>query len=121
MQGASTSALVLQLFLLDGVSRWSVSSPLTRLIMLCAQVREAVSILDLDVQYKPCPAGGPTWREEVKRMGGKASFPYMNDPNTGESALSCTGEGACTAGQRENSKLAWLNLCCWCSVLGTAF
>lgn len=44
-----------------------------------------MSILDLDVQYKPCPAGGPTWREEVKRSGGKASFPYMNDPNTGES------------------------------------
>ncbi|KAK9801328.1 hypothetical protein WJX73_004908 [Symbiochloris irregularis] len=49
----------------------------------CRKVREAVSILDLDVQYKPCPAGGPTWREEVKRTGGKASFPYMNDPNTG--------------------------------------
>lgn len=47
------------------------------------QVREAVSILDLDVMFYPCPAGGPTWREKVKQKGGKASFPYMVDPNTG--------------------------------------
>ncbi|KAK9850981.1 hypothetical protein WJX84_003147 [Apatococcus fuscideae] len=51
----------------------------------CRKVREAVSILDLDVAYYPCPAGGPTWREKVKKMGGKASFPYMVDPNTGKS------------------------------------
>ena len=47
------------------------------------KVREAVSILDLDVMFYPCPAGGPTWREKVKQKGGKASFPYMVDPNTG--------------------------------------
>lgn len=47
------------------------------------QVREAVTILDLDVAYYPCPAGGPTWRQKVKQKGGKASFPYMVDPNTG--------------------------------------
>lgn len=47
------------------------------------KVREAVSILDLDVMFYPCPAGGPTWRENVKQKGGKASFPYMVDPNTG--------------------------------------
>ena len=51
---------------------------------LCAmKVREAVSILDLDVMFYPCPAGGPTWREKVRQKGGKASFPYMVDPNTG--------------------------------------
>ena len=50
------------------------------------QVREAVTILDLDVAYYPCPAGGPTWRQKVKQKGGKASFPYMVDPNTGDSA-----------------------------------
>ncbi|DBB00245.1 TPA: hypothetical protein ACH3X1_014074 [Trebouxia sp. C0004] len=49
----------------------------------CRKVREAVSILDLDVMFYPCPAGGPTWREKVKQKGGKASFPYMVDPNTG--------------------------------------
>lgn len=51
----------------------------------CRKVREAVSILDLDVMFYPCPAGGPTWREKVKQKGGKASFPYMVDPNTGKS------------------------------------
>lgn len=51
--------------------------------MQLLKVREAVSILDLDVMFYPCPAGGPTWREKVKKKGGKASFPYMVDPNTG--------------------------------------
>lgn len=58
-------------------------------LALVAQVREAVTILDLDVEFKPCPSGGPTWREEVRRKGGKASFPYMIDPNTGLSDLKC--------------------------------
>lgn len=42
-----------------------------------------MSILDLEVLVFPCPKGGPTWREKVKEMGGKAQFPYMVDPNTG--------------------------------------
>ena len=29
------------------------------------KVREAASILDIDVKYYPCPAGGPTWRPKV--------------------------------------------------------
>ncbi|KAK2076640.1 hypothetical protein QBZ16_005400 [Prototheca wickerhamii] len=44
-----------------------------------------MSILDLEVLVFPCPKGGPTWREKVKEMGGKAQFPYMVDPNTGTS------------------------------------
>ena len=41
--------------------------------------------LDLDVQFYPCPQGGPTFREHVKNVGGKSQFPYMVDDNTGVS------------------------------------
>ncbi|KAI3471813.1 hypothetical protein Pfo_028466 [Paulownia fortunei] len=49
------------------------------------QVREIVSVLDLDVLYYPCPRNGPNFRPKVSQMGGKQQFPYMVDPNTGVS------------------------------------
>lgn len=49
----------------------------------CRKVREAVTLLDLDVVFYPCPRGGPTFRQKVKQMGGKAQFPYMVDTNSG--------------------------------------
>jgi glutathione S-transferase len=51
----------------------------------CRKVREAVVSLDLDVLYYPCPKDGPTYREYVRSVGGKAQFPYMVDENTGVS------------------------------------
>lgn len=48
------------------------------------QVREAVSILDLDVMMYPCPKDGPTWRPKAIEMGGKSQFPYLVDVNTGK-------------------------------------
>ncbi|MCC6551555.1 MAG: glutathione S-transferase N-terminal domain-containing protein [Polyangiaceae bacterium] len=50
----------------------------------CRKVREALTCFDLDAMIYPCPRGGPRYREEVKRRGGKAQFPYLVDPNTGE-------------------------------------
>ena len=50
----------------------------------CRKAREALTILDLDAKIFPCPKGGPRFREEVKRRGGKALFPYLVDPNTGK-------------------------------------
>jgi len=50
----------------------------------CRKVREALSLLDLDALIRPCPKGGPRFREEVKRRGGKYRFPYLVDPNTGK-------------------------------------
>ena len=41
------------------------------------QVREIVSVLDLDVLYYPCPRNGPNFRTKVAQMGGKQQFPYM--------------------------------------------
>ncbi len=50
----------------------------------CRKVREALSILDLEAEIYPCPRGGPGFREEVIQLGGKAMYPYLVDPNTGE-------------------------------------
>jgi glutathione S-transferase len=47
----------------------------------CRKVREALSILDLDAVVHPCPKGGPRFRPEVVRRGGKAQFPWLVDPN----------------------------------------
>jgi glutathione S-transferase len=50
----------------------------------CRKVREALTTLDLEAMIRPCPKGGPNFREWVKREGGKAQFPYLVDPNTGK-------------------------------------
>jgi len=50
----------------------------------CRKAREALTVLDLDALVLPCPKGGPRFREEVKRRGGKYQFPYLVDPNTGK-------------------------------------
>ena len=49
------------------------------------QVREALTLLDLDVLIYPCPKGGPTYRPKATQMSGKAQFPFLVDPNTGSS------------------------------------
>ena len=50
----------------------------------CRLVREALTELDLDVEIYPCPKGGERFRPIVEASGGKAQFPYLVDPNTGE-------------------------------------
>jgi glutathione S-transferase len=50
----------------------------------CRKVREALTILDLEADVRPCPKGGPRFRPEAVRLGGKAQFPYLVDPNTGK-------------------------------------
>jgi glutathione S-transferase len=49
----------------------------------CRKVREALSVLDLDVLVRPCPKGGPRFRPDVVRRGGKEQFPFLIDPNGG--------------------------------------
>jgi len=49
----------------------------------CRKVREALSILDLEAVISPCPRGGPRFRAEVEKRGGRAMFPYLVDPNSG--------------------------------------
>ena len=50
----------------------------------CRLVREALTELDLDVIIYPCPKGGQRFRAKVIEFGGKAQFPYIVDPNTGD-------------------------------------
>ncbi len=56
----------------------------------CRKVREALSILDLDVLVKPCPKGGTRFRPELVQRGGKAQFPYLVDPNAGVETFEST-------------------------------
>jgi glutathione S-transferase len=51
----------------------------------CRKVREALSALDLDALILPCPPGGERFRPRVARLGGRAMFPYLVDPNEGRS------------------------------------
>eukprot|EP00898_Chlorokybus_atmophyticus_P000640 jgi/Chlat1/1577/Chrsp123S01850 len=44
-------------------------------------VREAVTVLNIDAIFYPCPKGGPTFRPRAVQLGGKAQFPFMIDPN----------------------------------------
>ncbi|MEL6342921.1 MAG: glutathione S-transferase N-terminal domain-containing protein [Myxococcota bacterium] len=48
----------------------------------CRRVREALTVLDLVAEIRPCPKNGPRFREAVKVRGGRAMFPYLVDPNT---------------------------------------
>ena len=49
----------------------------------CRKVREALTLLDLEADVRPCPKGGRRFRPELIARGGKAQFPYLVDPNTG--------------------------------------
>lgn len=48
----------------------------------CRVVREALTALHLDAEILPCPKGGTRFRPEAVRIGGKAQFPLLHDPNT---------------------------------------
>ena len=48
----------------------------------CRRVREAISLLDLEVLIKPCSKNGPRYRPWVIENGGQRMFPYLVDPNT---------------------------------------
>lgn len=47
----------------------------------CKLVREALTALGLDAEIYPCPRGGKCYRPEAIRIGGKAQFPLLVDPN----------------------------------------
>ncbi len=49
----------------------------------CRKVREAITLLDLDVLIWPCPKDGPTYRPKAVQMSGKSQFPFLVDPNNG--------------------------------------
>jgi glutathione S-transferase len=51
----------------------------------CRLVREALTELDLDAMIYPTPHGGNRFRPKVEKLGGKQQFPFLVDPNSGES------------------------------------
>ena len=51
----------------------------------CRLVREALTELDLDALIFPTPHGGKRFRPKVAELGGQQQFPFLMDPNTGES------------------------------------
>lgn len=51
----------------------------------CRLVREALTELDLDALIHPTPHGGRRFRPKVAELGGKRQFPFLVDPNSGES------------------------------------
>ncbi len=53
----------------------------------CRKVREVLTALDLDALVYPCPKGGSRFRPRAVAMSGKPGFPFLVDPNTGESML----------------------------------
>jgi len=50
----------------------------------CRKVREALTVLDLEVLVKPCPKGGTRFRPELRERGGREQFPYLVDPDAGK-------------------------------------
>jgi glutathione S-transferase len=47
----------------------------------CRKVREALTMLDLDVLVRPTPHGGKRFRPEAIERGGKRQFPLLVDPD----------------------------------------
>ncbi len=47
----------------------------------CRKVREALTMLDLEVLVKPAPHGGERFRPEAIALGGKKQFPLLVDKN----------------------------------------
>jgi glutathione S-transferase len=73
----------------------------------CRKVREALSILDLDADVRPCPQGGPRFREEVRTRGGKVQFPYLVDPNTGVAMYESDDIVRYLAGEYGDGSVPW--------------
>lgn len=53
----------------------------------CRKVREAASVLDLEVMIYPCPKGGQRFRPVAAARSGKAQFPFLVDTDNGRQML----------------------------------
>lgn len=50
----------------------------------CKRVRETINLLDLTVEYRPCPGARQSkFSQEMLGKTGKQTIPYLVDPNTG--------------------------------------
>lgn len=49
----------------------------------CKRVRETINLLDLTVEYRPCPGARGGFSDELFERTGRRTIPYLVDPNTG--------------------------------------
>jgi len=50
----------------------------------CKRVRETINLLDLTVEYRPCPGARQSrFSDELLERTGRQTVPYLIDPNTG--------------------------------------
>lgn len=57
----------------------------------CKRVREIINILDLTVEYRPCPGARQSqFSKDLKEMTGRQTIPYLIDPNTNEAMFEST-------------------------------
>ncbi|KAI2508034.1 glutathione S-transferase [Fragilaria crotonensis] len=49
----------------------------------CKRVRETINLLDLTVEYRPCPGARAGFADELFDRSGRRTVPYLVDPNTG--------------------------------------
>ena len=50
----------------------------------CLRVRECINLLDLSVEYRPCPgARQGAFSQQLLKKTGRQTVPYLVDPNTG--------------------------------------
>jgi glutathione S-transferase len=78
-------------YVLEGVQQWKRPEKLIELWEFqaspyCRKVREACTLLDIDVLFYPCPKKGEVHRPQAKEVSptGKLQFPLMRDQNTGK-------------------------------------
>jgi glutathione S-transferase len=50
----------------------------------CRPVREALTMLDLEVMVYPVPENGTRFRQRLTAFSGSDDIPFLHDPNTGE-------------------------------------
>ena len=50
----------------------------------CRPVREALTVLDLEVMVYPVPRNGKRFQKQLTAMSGSDRVPFLHDPNTGE-------------------------------------
>lgn len=57
----------------------------------CQRVREMVNLLDLTVEYRPCPGARQSqFSQELLARTGRQTVPYLMDPNTGTEMFEST-------------------------------
>lgn len=50
----------------------------------CKRVREMINLLDLTVEFRPCPGARTGFSDELYKRTGRRTVPYLVDPNTGQ-------------------------------------